>query len=308
MSAHMEDFSFQLAVTLSADHPLPIEAESFLVGEENGRPVYLRSGKPGRSIAERSSLVLHGSGYPSEEFARQAGLKWRGVVARVFAYARVGADFRNRADGNPPLAVYRTGEGQIVFAGHARGTAPVSLAELRAAFDARGAHVPLRESERLASELFGLSFFVDGTPQARFMMLMMAVEALMEQNYRSEEAQAWISQFVATIKAAADLHPDEKQALIQALQLQKRESLSQAGRRLAAALTGRRYGDHEAPAFFTACYTLRGRLAHSQGEAVPQQEVQAAIRPLQDFVGDLLAGPALLVEVSQGPAASGTSP
>ena len=95
-------------------------------------------------------------------------------MARAFAYARVGADLGNSGDGGPPLAVYRTGSAQVAFPGLARGIAPVSVADLRAAFDGRGAYLPLRESERLASDLFGASFFVDGSVEARFMMFMMA--------------------------------------------------------------------------------------------------------------------------------------
>ncbi|WP_157559795.1 hypothetical protein [Nocardioides sp. Soil777] len=178
----------------------------------------------------------------------------------------------------------------------AHGYAPPVRERLLAALRSEAALVPMRRSEHLAYTLYGSAFFVEVSAEARFIMLMMAFESLMKQERRTPEARARVDGFVHEIQTVDDLSVEEQQALVAALQLLKRESLSQAGRRLAATLDDRTYADMSAREFFTVVYGLRGRLVHPSGAGVNVVEVEALIGPLQDFVGDLLAGPGLRAE------------
>lgn len=76
-----------------------------------------------------------------------------------------------------------------------------------------------------------------------------------------------------------------------------KESISQAGRKLADRLTGHNYMDMDAKKFFTYCYGLRSKLVHGSVPRPTREEVDLASVDLESFVGDLLSGP-LLEQVS----------
>lgn len=295
-----------------------------LAGEDDVGPAYLRSTVRDQDVSDAYSLTLRASGYRSEAAARVAGFRWRGVLERAFAYARAGADFGDRREGGLRFAshVQRAMEeeagspvlphryGLMVFPTHpdpqflqfsAHGIAHPVRGRLVAALKSEAAFLPVSDSEHLAYTLYGSAFFIDVSPEARFMMLMMAVEALMEQAPRSQAARVKLDAIVSEVQKSDDLDLEERKALVDALQLQKRESLSQAGRRLAASLNGRMYADKPPSDFFTQCYRVRGKLAHPRGAGVRREDIESLIGPLQDFVGDLLAGTALLDDLSKRP-------
>jgi hypothetical protein len=68
------------------------------------------------------------------------------------------------------------------------------------------------------------------------------------------------------------------------------ESISQAGRRLAASLDGRIYVEQTPAEFFTSCYELRSRLVHGHYPRPAVEEVDATCAPPELFVGHLIAG------------------
>lgn len=153
---------------------------------------------------------------------------------------------------------------------------------------ARATGASMSGAERLAYDLYSASFALPAA-DARFVMLMMALETLIEPAPRSDAARVHVERLTALTKQA-DLPEAEKDSLIRSLGRLMDESISQAGRRLAASLGGRIYMDQTPAKFFTSCYELRSRLVHGYYPRPTFDEVNARCAPLEPFVGDLLAG------------------
>lgn len=146
------------------------------------------------------------------------------------------------------------------------------------------------QRERLAFVLFNASFF-QPTADSRFLLLVVAIEALIEPEARSGEAQAHVKSLIAATNAAAI--PDaEKASMVGTLRWLANESISQAGRRLVTSRLGtRQYEKHSAAAFFTLAYQMRSNLVHGNLPYPTFEAVSAIAAPLEVFVSDLLTQP-----------------
>jgi hypothetical protein len=148
----------------------------------------------------------------------------------------------------------------------------------------------INERERLSLELFNASFF-QKSADSRFLVLVMAVEALLEPSLRSSAALLHVESLIAATNRPESLSPEEKQSLLGALSWLRYESINQTGRRLAEKyLGGQVYMNMKPPSFFSYCYNLRSRLVHSEHPLPPQQEIGAAVAQLEMFVSDILSG------------------
>ena len=116
----------------------------------------------------------------------------------------------------------------------------------------------MSDTERLAYDLYSASFALP-VADARFVMLMMAVETLIEPAPRHIPSRAHVEQLIALTKEA-DIPTTERDSVVGGLKWLMDESISQAGRRLGARLDGRTYMDQTPATFFTGCYELRSRL------------------------------------------------
>jgi hypothetical protein len=112
---------------------------------------------------------------------------------------------------------------------------------------------------------------------------------LIEPAPRSDAVRIHVEQLIARTKEA-DLPTAEKDSVVGSLRSLMDESISQAGRRLAASLDGRIHMDQTPAEFFRSCYELRSRLVHGYYPRPAVGEVNARCAPLELFVGDLLAG------------------
>lgn len=121
-------------------------------------------------------------------------------------------------------------------------------------------------------------------------MLMMAVEARTVQEPRAEASLALVEQLIGVTRAAGLAH-EQTDALVSGLGNLKRESISQAGQRLAETLGGRRYLEELPPQFYKRCYALRSTLVHGNPPYPPFGEVSAYGGALELFVRDLLTLP-----------------
>ncbi len=157
----------------------------------------------------------------------------------------------------------------------------VVLGAIKAAAE-RDLRVP--EQEALAYNLFSASF---SQPQedARFMMLMMATETLINLQPRTPEVQAHVDNLIALTREA-DLPANERQSILGTLKWLHDESISQGGRRLARKLGNRLYADESPERFFTSCYSIRSGLAHGHH---PRPSVDGRVAALETFVADLLS-------------------
>jgi hypothetical protein len=275
-----------------------------------GENVVLR-GHGDSSVNESAQLVVEGYDYGNEDEARDAGERWRHLLEKAFAAVNLGADFGDRAaksvltDAGQKMFSEQLGlpvlddvHGVMTFECEPRprfisGGATVSVGRpvehlLKAIAKAREANARMADEERLAYDLYSASFSMPG-PDARFVMLMMAVETLIQPAPRSHAVRSQVERLI-DLTNEADLPRGERDSLIGSLRLLLGESISRAGRRLAGRLGGRTYEDQTPEKFFTRCYELRSRLVHGHRPRPDFGEVNARCAPLEMFVSELLAG------------------
>jgi hypothetical protein len=154
---------------------------------------------------------------------------------------------------------------------------------------------PMSPEERLAAELYGASFFQENA-DSRFLLLMIAVEALLDPAPRPESVRDHVHRMIALTKEAT-LPEHERSSLLSSLDRLRSESIGQSGKRLARErLASRTYDNREPGRFFRDCYDLRSHLVHGIEPIPTRADVAAAAAQLEHFVGDLLAGPVLAAE------------
>jgi len=214
------------------------------------------------SIRGAERLALVGRPYASEALALAAGARWRDVLAKALASLNIGADFGERAvtgvvteAGLAALTEERGGRfvndvhGLMAFECDPWPTfVSVSADAVAGRQEARvldaiakAAHIEaaVSDRERLAYDLYSASFF-EASADARFMMLMMAVETLIELRARPSEVIAHVDQLLAATRAA-DIPKNEKESVEGASRWLRNQSIGQGGRELARQLGERRY-------------------------------------------------------------------
>jgi hypothetical protein len=282
----------------------------------SGQDVILRALQPGQPVQDAEQLVLLGRGYLSESDAREAGSRWRGFVERALARVNIGANFGDRAPGSYMSAEYRKmlaqqwsvprvvqdEHGLMVFEAEPWPKFALSTVHavvgrpaprlVKAIEKAHELSIAISDREKTAFDLYSGSMFVASLADARFLMLMMAMETLIEQEARSDAAVAHVDRLIHETKDA-ELSADEIRSLTSSLQFLRRESITGAGRRVAQKLGDRTYGDpiKEPPAkFFTGCYNLRSSLVHGSLPRATFSEVNGRVAGLELMVSDLLSG------------------
>ncbi len=169
----------------------------------------------------------------------------------------------------------------------------VNPGAFQSAFSAAVAAKPvISEREAVAFSLFNASFFRQSA-DSRFLLLMMATEALLDLRPRSDVTRAHVESLIAQTNAAA-LPADELASLIGSLKWLANESISQAGRSLSNTRLGeRKYMGKSASKFFTCCYGLRSALVHGSIPYPTFDEVANTVGELEVYVSDLLTVPFL---------------
>ncbi len=304
-------YSFRIRLKCSPTDRIQYDGNELrLPGDES---VSLRSSPRELPLKDAEYLVLVGDGYDSDVAARAAGERYRGILAVALATMRVGADFGTRAAGSGATAegikwleaqhgervlndvhglmVYETSPAPKFFRMNANMVRGVNADSFRAAVQAvLSQSRPLTEREDLAFTLFNASFF-QPTADTRFILLVMAIEALIEPEPRSVEAQAHVKEMVAQTKQAA-LPDAERASMVGTLRWLMKESIAQAGRRLVTARLGARiYEQKPAPQYFTYVYQMRSNLVHGNLPYPTFNDVAAAAANLELFVSDLLTSP-----------------
>lgn len=237
----------------------------------DGEDVILRGLGDG-VIQDSAQLVVEGRDYRNEDEARTAGNRWRGLLEKAFAAVNLGVDFGDRA----PISVltdagakfYEAQLGQQVlndvhglmtfecqprprFVSTSLDLGVGRSAEHLAQKIAKAREIGASTSavERLAYDLYSASFTLLAA-DARFVMLMMAVETLIEPAPRSDAVRAHVKQLIV-LTGQADLPSTQKDSVVGSLRWLMGESISQAGRRLAATLGDRIYMDQTPAKFFS---------------------------------------------------------
>ncbi len=280
-----------------------------------GQVVLLRSTPdPAVSIGAARQLSLFGSGYESEPAALEAAERWRDFFHAAFARFAIGADFGVRAPGSAFTAYglatvgARLGQralndvhGIMTFerdppptfvAQHFEMTVNKNPRSLRRGIEhAALMGLRLTQQQRTAFDLYSACFFLP-VADARFLMLMMAVETLIEPAPRSVAARELVDTLMRTTRSSG-LSEAEVRSMVGVLAWLRYESISQAGRRLASTLGEHLYAGERPVEFFTHCYELRSRLVHGELPRPSRDYVDSRAATLEHFVGHLISGPLL---------------
>jgi hypothetical protein len=304
----MEEYGFRIRFRLPDSVRLGIGEVTW----ELASGVWMRSLVQDQPIKEASALALRGEGSGSAEEATHLGERWRDALETAFARLGVGADFGEQGprsylseagmrwlehqygsprvlNDEPGLSVFSLHPPPTFVGGSAALTKSPNEAKTKAAitlaFASGPHHTP---AQRLAFDLYSASFFQPAA-DARLLMLMMAIETMLDPQDRDEATSAHVRELLSLTREA-DLPDSQKQSLLGSLEWMLQESISQSGRRLAASLTGRTYMNQTPQKFFTTCYELRCRLVHGATPRPDFDSVNIAAAQLELFVGHLLSG------------------
>ncbi len=266
-----------------------------------------------KPIKDSKNLVARGEGYAAEADAKQAGEFTRNVLTLAFSRQKIGVDFGDRAarSGFFPAGLRmleeQTGRrvlndvhGLMTFESDpppafsipsARVTVVKKFEDLRAAIVQALQFAPaVTDRDRLAYDLFSASFFQPG-PDSRFLMLMMALETLIEPMTRSSAAVRHVSRLICLTRIVRGLTQEDRSSIRSSLEWLKSESIGQAGRRLVSRLGSIDYHGKTPRKLFTECYNVRSSLVHGASPRPTTSEVGNLSASLEIMVGDLLSGP-----------------
>ena len=156
----------------------------------------------------------------------------------------------------------------------------------------------LTDREHVAFSLFNDAFFQQSI-EGQFLLLVMAVEAVIAPSQKSREAVELVERFIRQLRHSR-IAPKEKESLKGSLEWLEDESINQAGRRLATEkLDTKKYAGLPAPTFFSKVYHLRSRLVHGATPFPTLQELGKLSGHLENFVCDLLTTPQVSVTESR---------
>ena len=267
-----------------------------------------------KALKESEHYSLLGSGYATEGSANEAGILYHDALMVALAVSRVGVDFGLRAaksafthyglkwaeqkfgvrtlnnvhglmvyESDPPPRFVEMSATPILGTNR-----DAFVNNLNMAIDSRPA---LNERETIAFTLFNASFF-QPTSDSRFILLVMAIEALIEPIKRSNDTVALVDSLIQQTKSS-HLEGNEKNSVIGGLRWLRKESINQAGKRLVTERLGleAKYENLSPADFFAKCYQIRSDLVHGNMPFPSFKEVGAVVATLEVFVSKLLTQP-----------------
>ncbi len=312
----MPEYTFRLAGRLPDEIRLNVPDPVFDLSGPYHKNLSLRSIGGGTSIYDSEFLVLQGDGHETEEEATETGLIFRDYLTLALAGVGIAADFGDRAprsgftkaglelfradDGEPirenalGLTVFETSlnpsfatiSGKSVI-----GQSPVEFEDLFRRVAEEG--TTLVERDRLAYDLFSSSFF-EPSADGRLMLLMTAVEVIIELNPRPPSSVKHAEHLIDLTKKNMALEISERDSILGVLGWLSSESIGQAGRRMSnQRLVDKLYNGKKPESFFSEAYELRSRLVHGKDPFPTRAEVVSILPTLEGFVADLICLPHL---------------
>jgi hypothetical protein len=309
-------FGFRIRFELVDTDRVDIDQESVeLVATEGGATVTLTSGAMGQPIKSLRRLVLAGKPFPTLEDAKVAAHHYRERLLAMATRRRLAMDlgdgfvrsaftpegalnfemqygkkarpdvhgidvYELSPDGGKTAFVHFTHESALTISGD------VLVTMFR---ESLGDPRPFEGNESLAAEIFALGRFIPSF-RARFLTLMSGIEALIETAPRSQELVEMVEAFRERVGALPDRTADAatKTAIVSALQWLKRESIGQAGRRLAQEVDDKQYLGKPAVKFFKDIYALRSEILHTGATRSSDVDLLAVANATSDFLADVL--------------------
>lgn len=303
-----------LRIRFSLGPRLKIDSEEFQVpiGDPvEGKNALLR-GQRDTPISDSKHLSLMVQPFDAKDDAERAADRWIGILKTAFAHVAIGADFGGRAPTSVAtsaglqmleaqwnqrvlndvhgVSIYECQPEPLFARGEVDFVVGKPLARVVASVDrAIERRVTMSSRERLSYDLFAASTN-ESSADARFVMLMMAVETLIDPAPRDLAVRSHVEDLIETTRSAS-LPKSEIQSVVGTLDWLRQESIGQAGRKLAATLGDRKYmdGSESSTQFFTRCYDLRSALVHGYDPRPSRETVGDRSASLERFVADLLS-------------------
>lgn len=303
-------YMFRVRFKVGPTTRIDATVDELVLDETGGVRIVLRSLTAGQLVNDANELAMRGEGYATEAQAAAEGKRWVGALVLGMISEFVGVDFGERSPRGrmfpaflelvsaatpgarayndiPGLQVLSQSPQPVFFRGQATGIAGKSgdniAAHVRKAFSQ---HAEPDERSLLACEMYAASRFMP-SEDSRFLMLMIAVEALIEAGTRSAAQVEAIDGLVEHL-ASLSLSEEERRALTQTIAGLKSESINSAGKRLAVALGDRKYAGKSPKGFFRDCYEARSALVHGNLGRPGAETIRGLIGPLERFVRDLV--------------------
>lgn len=304
-------YGFRIRFRFPKGARLPVHEPTWVLEEKGDATVKIVAVDEVTAIAEASDASLLGAGYATEQEAVAAGNRWRAVMQVAFARLNIGVDFHERSpelaggfsdyalaalaeeharpvvNDRPGVIVYE--EPRPIFAS-ATASAVVMPSMRRAAGTFAAARdlvdLDLVEAEHLAFELYAASFF-QPSADARLLMAMMAIEALIDPEPRAPQVRSLVEDLIEQVRGSGLPH-EQVSSLVGSMSWLLSESIGQAGRRVVSVLGDRKYHGMRPARFFTKCYELRSALVHGHLTRPERMEVDVHASYLQMMVGELL--------------------
>lgn len=311
-------FCFRIRFRRSPRESLAIGETSAEVAEDaEGILIKISAFDADKSIEESEELVLSGCGYHTAESARVAGSTFRQGLALALARNLIGVDFRSRG---PSSSITPAGLQHFASVFHLAGPVAedrygMSVHErlpdlhfikmgdvnpfvkkpfekvIQSLSDFIATEPSFSTAEEVAFEFFNASFF-QNSADARFLLLMTAIETLIDPAERSAEARKHVDGLIAATARNDAIDSEERLSLEGSLRFLKRQSIRQAGKRVVVERLGdREYKGKPASKFFSDCYDLRSRLVHGLDPIPTWEEINQTNGDLERFVSDLLTVP-----------------
>lgn len=176
----------------------------------------------------------------------------------------------------PPPTVFLT---PPRFVGSVRTPVSLLVEHLESSFKIAG-ELGVEETIQTAYELFSSSRF-ENSSRSRFLLLVMAIEAMTEPQERPADESAFIESTLKEL-ARSSLSTEKKGMLRNAIGNLKKQSIGSAARNQIAREVSQEKGSE-----FRHVYALRSRLVHG-GEPVPAGELNEAVNNLEPTVKAML--------------------
>jgi len=306
----MNEFSVRFRVDLAPSCMLTSDVNVLALMETpDGLRVEL-IGDQGRGLANSSRLSLHVHGWSTVAAAEERGTRFADVFILALVRSKVGAESWARRGGGAyfdswlravqeetgvhvlndtvGLTIYKTNPPPVFQPFEPRVRRGVTAEKFIEAFrHVAAVRIDLSDRERIGIDLYNASFF-EPAPDTRFIVLVVAIEALSARRPRSSGAVDLLKGFAHQVRAS-DLAENERGSIVGALEDLHLESIGSAARRLVRERLGdTEYAGEKAVRFFDTCYTLRGALVHDGDLRARREEVARLVEALDRFVSDLL--------------------
>lgn len=309
-------FSFRIRINRAPTTTIQEEASELALSSGDQEVSVKLKATHEAPIKNAEQLSLIGSGYATAEEADTAGSRYQDALMVALAASRVGADFGHRAPKGAftdyglkwveqnagaralnnvhGLMVYETNPPPRFVSMHANAVLGANSDTFQRHFEsAIEAKPSLSVRELVSFTLFNASFFQQ-TADSRLILLVMAIESLLELESRPDESVALVDSLIQQVEFSS-LEKAERDSLASSLRWLRRESIGNAGRRLSLERLGseEKYASVSPSKFFMKCYNMRSALVHGSQPYPEFAEVGTVAGTLEVFVSDLLTQPYL---------------